>query len=29
MIRSLFILSLIMLSACQSNRLVELDYQPG
>lgn len=29
MIRSLFILSLIMLSACQSNRLVELDYQSG
>ena len=29
MIRYLFLLSLLTLSACQSNRLVELDYLPG
>lgn len=29
MMRYLFLISLLVLSACQSNRLVELDYQPG
>lgn len=29
MIRYLLLFSLLTLSACQSNRLIELDYQPG